>query len=499
MQSLTIQQDLRPALPHIYFNVDYRQFRRTLIKIDEILSKTGLEDQLTEKATDQFIVQRKKTKASFIHSEAAYPKLWKKLQFALRCNIARHLTGESFRQFSIRLSDSQLFQWFTKIHYFTQKKAVSKSSLDRFDKLFDEVVIGDILRQWQGSFLTDEKSTQEIGLHQAMDCSHLFTDSTCIRANIHFPVDWVLLRDAVRSLLLAIKSIRAQGLKHRMTNPADFMKKMNRLCIEMTHTRGKKDSRNQRKKILRKMKKLSGCIQQHAERYQDLLTENLDKTDWSEAQASMVLNRIKNILGQLSKAIKQAHERIIGERQIKSRDKILSLYDPDVHVIVRGKSGNEVEFGNGLILTEQRDGLIVDWKLCKDQPKSDSRMIKSVIQRTQQYYGVIHSITGDRGYDSKKNTQFLEQETIYNALCPRSPAQLKERIKETTFRELQTRRNQTEGRIGIFKNNFLGRPLRSKGFLHKQMAVSFCVLTHNLWLIARLAISDENSFLEKAA
>lgn len=62
-------------------------------------------------------------------------------------------------------------------------------------------------------------------------------------------------------------------------------------------------------------------------------------------------------------AIKQAHERIIGGRLVTTEDKILSLYDKDAHVIVRGKLGGEIEFGQGLILVEQTDGLIIDWYL----------------------------------------------------------------------------------------------------------------------------------------
>jgi hypothetical protein len=41
----------------------------------------------------------------------------------------------------------------------------------------------------------------------------------------------------------------------------------------------------------------------------------------------------------LPTAEKQAHERIIGERQVNSSEKIFSLYDPDVEVIKRGKLG----------------------------------------------------------------------------------------------------------------------------------------------------------------
>jgi hypothetical protein len=42
---------------------------------------------------------------------------------------------------------------------------------------------------------------------------------------------------------------------------------------------------------------------------------------------------------------------------------------------------------------------------------------------------------------------------------------------------LQRRRSQTEGRIAIFKNGFLGRPLRAKGFEHRELAVTWQVLS----------------------
>ena len=66
-----------------------------------------------------------------------------------------------------------------------------------------------------------------------------------------------------------------------------------------------------------------------------------------------------------------------------------------------------------------------------------------------------------------------------------------ERRKEPEFILHQTRRSQTEGRIGIFKNAYLGRPLRSKGFEHKENTVVWCVLTHNLWVLARMIQAEE--------
>jgi len=71
-------------------------------------------------------------------------------------------------------------------------------------------------------------------------------------------------------------------------------------------------------------------------------------------------------LDQLPAAVKQAHERIIGGRQVPSKEKILSLYDADINVIVRGKLGASTEMGNVLALGEQSDGLIVSWDLYQD-------------------------------------------------------------------------------------------------------------------------------------
>ena len=73
-----------------------------------------------------------------------------------------------------------------------------------------------------------------------------------------------------------------------------------------------------------------------------------------------------------------------------------------------------------------------------------------------------------------------------NAACPRDPRELSDRMKDKEFRSAQKRRAQTEGRIGILKNNFLGDPLRSKGFEHRELAVAWAVFAHNLWLVARL-------------
>jgi len=95
-------------------------------------------------------------------------------------------------------------------------------------------------------------------------------------------------------------------------------------------------------------------------------------------------------------------------------------------------------------------------------------------------------------------------DTEYAAICFYCillfiPRLLQEKLQDRQFELLQTRRSQTEGRIGIFKNVFLGTPLRSRITEYKRHAITWCVLTHNLWLLSRMAIADERAQLKAAA
>ena len=199
------------------------------------------------------------------------------------------------------------------------------------------------------------------------------------------------------------------------------------------------------------------------------------------------------MLALLPQAQKQAHERIIGERRVANVDKVLSLYETDTRVIVRGKAGAAVEFGNTLLLAEQKDGVIVDWQLHRESAPADPRQLAESVARMEQAFGLgtLRALGTDRGFCSAANQTLLQSKGIYDGICPKSPARLQERMVEERFVQLQRRRSQTEGRIAIFKNGFLGRPLRAKGFAHREMAVAWQVMTHNLWVLARLEQKQE--------
>jgi len=285
----------------------------------------------------------------------------------------------------------------------------------------------------------------------------------------------------------ALTLIRREGLKARMEPPAEFLRRINRLCIQMTHSRRQPESRKERKRVLRGMKKLVKVVGRHARRHRDLLDQEWEKTGWSRRQAEQVLGRMDRVLELLPRAKKQAHERIIGERKVDNAEKILSLYEPNIQVLVRGKAGAEVEFGNKLLLGENKQGLILDYQLWPETAPADCSLLVESLERV--VVGLkrkMGAVGGDRGFASKANTSGLAWAGVFNGLCPRSPTELKKRMKEPRFVRMQQRRSQTEGRISILQRGFLGRPMRAKGFVHRELAVAWGVLTHNLWMLARL-------------
>jgi IS5 family transposase len=217
------------------------------------------------------------------------------------------------------------------------------------------------------------------------------------------------------------------------------------------------------------------------------LDQQWAQTEWTRGEADQVLRRLDQVLDQLPTARHQARERILRGQLVPSKEKILSLYEPDAQVIVRHKAGAEVEFGNTLLLGESSQGVIIDWELFQEVAPADARLVSRSVKRIEEKLNVnVGAVGADRGFDSESNQQWLKAQKTYNGICPRSPKELKQRKKSWKFSQLQRRRSQCEGRIGIVKNNFLGRPLRSKGFARRELAVSWAVLTHNLWVIARL-------------
>jgi hypothetical protein len=478
-QMIPFPQELRPSLPTIVGNVDYLTLRQRLEQIEVLLRQGGVERVFVERSLEQWAAE-----ASRPTTALQQLKFQQRSRRALRCTILRTLLQEDYRGFSCQLAGNPLYQWFCLVDALDQVRVPSKSEVQRFAHWLPAPQMRKIL---DGLLQEAMDHPRKLGLREALNVEEYFLDSTCLKANIHFPTDWVLLRDGVRTLMKATLLIRKAGLRGRMEAPEEFLRRMNRLSIEMSRQARRVDSKKGRKRVLRQMKKLVGVVRAHARRHRELLDQRWEQTAWTRPQAEQILRRLDGILELLPRAQKQAHERIIGGRPVANAEKILSLYDLDVRVIVRGKAGAEVEFGNTVLFGENRQGLILDYQIFQESAPADNHLLLESLHRVGDMAGQpMGAVVTDRGFASAANSRALAQSETFDALCPRQPAQLQQRMKGRKFARLQRRRAQTEARIGILKHGFLGRPMRAKGFENRELALAWGVLTHNLWMLARL-------------
>ena len=493
MSILATQQKFDKNIPVVFGNAEYNTECELLTAIDEIIRQSGIEKIVMEYFLD--VAQANKVIEVFGTDKPTrltdneIIRVKDNAILALRASILRKRLRLSLRKFALALSHSDLYKWFCRINRFFDPKVPGKSHLGDLENMLPVHVI----KQLETLLLRSATDESSEVLYEPIDFSQCYLDSTCIMANIHFPVDWLLLRDSTRTMMKAVNRIRKLELKNRMPyEPNEYIRKMNKLCMQMTFAKRKKDSKRNRKAILRKMKKLVKKAAKHAMKHFELLDKNWETVAISRPKAEQILKQISNVMEKLSQVISCAHERIIGERKVANRDKLLSMYEDDVHVIVRHKSGAEVEFGNTLLLVEQDDGLIVDWKLFRDQAPADSRLLQNSHQRITGRLDIdVKLIAGDRGFDSKANQKYFEKQDIFNAVAPRNPKQLQQRLEEERFRQGQNRRSQTEARISILSHCFCGNPMRQKGFEHREIHMGLSVLSHNLWVFARLKLAQQ--------
>ena len=344
------QEELQPPVATVVGSIDYRTWRQRLERIDEILHASRAEEAFVRLA-----LKRRLGELAKKAEEEGRPApgmcagdqvLFQRMSaVALRTTVARVLVGGSFRAFAARLADSLLLQWFCRLSRLGEVREVLHTLLD-----------------------AAANSDQRLELNEKPDLETEFLDSTCVKLNIHYPTDWVLLRDATRTLMKATMLIRRRGLKARMQEPKLFLRAMNKLAMEMTRQTRRAGNRKGRKQTLRKMKRQMKTVAAHARRHRNLLERRWAETELTRDEARQIVDRMDTILERLPWAVKQAHERIIGGRQVDNDEKILSLYEGHAAVYVRGKAGAEVEFGSQLLLAEAECGLITDWELVCGNP-----------------------------------------------------------------------------------------------------------------------------------
>ena len=308
VETLIYQPELTPYLPEVKYNCDYTRYQKLIERIDQIINLS----QLDFKFAESYLAALKRAGISgdpnFSFTAKQLKKYTEQSITATRCNILGYLIQEPFRKLSTHIAESGLLQQFCQVSRMGYIHVPSKSKLQRFSDMFPESTVRE-MTAWLTHFVCVEDNP--LSFYAPLTTEDIFLDATCVKSNIHYPVDWLLLRDGMLTLLKAIVVIRKHGIKHRIASIDVLIRVINRLSIKMTHSRRKTDSVKARKKIFRELKKLEKRVRRHGLRYRELLIANWRKTDLTEKQMLQIKLRMDNVLDKLPIAVKHAHRRII--------------------------------------------------------------------------------------------------------------------------------------------------------------------------------------------
>src|SRR5712691_11133846 len=163
-------QSLQPPLPTIEGNVDYRKMRHELLRIEELLTQSGAEQQFIRLCLERWLAARKSQDKVPAKAQLNFQLQSRR---ALRCNILRTYLQEDFRGFAARLADSPLLQHFCGLSEIDKVVVPAKSQLQRYAYWVEKSTLDQVINQALRQAAHQPKALQ---LAKAVDLEAAFLD-----------------------------------------------------------------------------------------------------------------------------------------------------------------------------------------------------------------------------------------------------------------------------------------------------------------------------------
>jgi len=321
-------------------------------------------------------------------------------------------------------------------------------------------------------------------------------DTTVISANVAYPTDSGLLAKAVGKLVRTARRVQAAGgaTATAMTDRRRAAARRVREIASKLRTRGKLSREETTRAIARVTGQLADLAEKAAVQAAAVLRNG--RRAAPKALSGRVRGRLRRALGELavtvertSAIVAQARTRMAG-RTPDGATRLVSLHDPDARPIRKGRIDRPVEFGYKAQVTDNDDGIILDYNV-ECGAASDGSQLAPAIERVRLRAGrVPRAVTADRGYGQPAFERDLHDLGVRTVAIPRQGKISATRHKiehNRAFRRLVKWRTGAEGRISYLKRGYGWDRTRLDG---KHGAAIWCghgVFAHNLVKIGALA------------
>lgn len=342
----------------------------------------------------------------------------------------------------------------------------------------------DAVEQLNDALLERAAETKLVRMHKVR------TDTTVVEADVAYPTDSGLLAKAITRISAMVTKVKTAGGATR-TSTRDRSRSAGKRArsIAANLKRRSGEAKNEVKRITADLADLAGTATAEAERVISNAKRALRRQG---AAASGKLARavadLETLLERTGKIIVQTRTRLAGDTPPGS-SRLVSLHDPDARPIVKGRLGKPVEFGYKAQITDNADGIVVDYDVHAGNPP-DADLLAPAIERAVRRVGKVpKAVTADRGYGEAHVEDKLTELGVANVVIPRKgkPSTARRQVEQQRpFRRLVKWRTGAEGRISVLKRDYQMGRTRIDGIDGARTWVGYGVLAHNLVHIAAM-------------
>lgn len=374
-------------------------------------------------------------------------------------------------------------QYFIGLEAFTQKSPFDQSMMTRFRKRISTETlqkVNDIIIERPAEKEDDDKHDNG---GSGGNSGTLILDATCAPQNIRFPTDASLLNEARINAEEIIDVLHEQGLTDGDKKPRTYREKAKRQYNSFSKSR-KKSRRIIRQTIRRQLgylKRDLSIIDQISERHPDY-AEYLPK--WLRERLPVI------------RLLYSQQQEMYSRKTHRVENRIVSLSQPWVRPIVRGKQNAEVEFGAKVEMSDVNGYLRVE-ELHWDAFNESTTFQDSVENYRKAYGHYPERVLADTIFRTKENRRYCKEHDIHlnGPKLGRPASDPSVRKQERYLEWLESgERGDIERRFGINKRCYSLGCITAKLQHTSEVMIYMSVLTVNLQKRLRFLLRSFFSF-----
>lgn len=393
----------------------------------------------------------------------------KPFRMALGSLIIKEKLGISDRETVEQIKENPYLQYFIGQESYTNEPPFDPSTMVYFRKRISASMIEEVNKVMvkRAGFEKGEKrekKSYEEG--EKENKGKLLIDATVAPADIKYPTDVGLLNSA-RKVTEKVIDVLYGSLKGKLNKkPRTYRKKARRDYLSIAKKRN--PSRKERRKAQKKQLRYIDRNLKHIER----LIEDGGSLEILKKRQYRIFIIVNEIYRQQQWMWENNTEKI--------EDRIVSLTQPHIRPIKRGKAGADTEFGAKLSASYFEGYVFLERLSWKNYNESGD--LKAQLEAYKEYTGYYpESVHVDKIYRTRENRNWCKERGIRISGLPlgRPPKNVDKNVKKQSLEDAKAR-NAIEGKFGQGKRRFSLNRVMTKLAETSETAIAITFLVMNL-------------------